>query len=624
MSEKYEKMSVVELRKAAKELGVKLGAGINKQGIIEKLAEAEEKAAPAPAVPASRLIRSAAIITDDEGEEEDDIPVLTPNPQVSRPAPARPAAQPGPSAGASSLSAISAKAPAFTMEGSRAWNNPRPYQNPAQNYSRSQAGWNAARPNQANMNQRPYGAMQQPARPAPAYTPRFGPEQTAQEQPQAADYRPAHYNAAPTQDYQPADSQGFAPQNAYNPGPANAYGQGGAYAPQQGGYPRQPAAPHYQNGPAPGPTLPELLSAGDVGDGEGILEMHPDGYGILRSPAGGKKDIYISSAQIRRFALRTGDHIVGKTRPQRDADRYIAMLYITDINGHAAEEVKARPSFDSFTAIYPKKRINLSGRSQDAALRLIDLLSPMGFGQRALIACGAKAQPREMLKKLAAAVCRNYPKSAVKVLLVNEAPEEVTELRDAIKADVIATTFDETPESQAKAFDLVTERCQRLVEDGKDVVLLVSSLNQMAKICNQLIPASARTLPSGLAAGALMRAKRLFGSARNTREAGSFTVIAFASGEGAQDAAVLDELRSVANMELPLNGETELGFDPLAVSTKKKELLLNEQEQHVERKIRELLSGLNAAEATAQLKSMLEKAETNEDLVQKFDGWMGL
>lgn len=604
MSEDFEKLSVLELRKLAKEMGVKLGAGINKQGIIEKLTEARgDEKDDAPQQPMHRPIRSAAIITDDEAED-DDIPVLTPNAPMSRPLTPRPAAAQTPATGASVLSGISAKAPAFTMEGSRAWNNPRPYQNSQPGYPRNQNSWNSRQPGAAGASsQRPYSAA--PQRPvAPSYTPRFGPEQSAPE-PQAAqptasnDYRPVHYSA-PAQDYQPADAQPFAPQQQdYN----------------------RPA--HYQAAPAPGPTLSELLTAGDVGDGEGVLEMHPDGYGILRSPVSGKKDIYIANAQIRRFALRTGDYVVGKTRPQRESDRYVAMLYITDINGHAAEEVKARPTFDSFTAIYPKKRINLSGRSQDAALRLIDLLCPIGFGQRALITCETKAQGTEMLKKLAAAVCRNYPKAQVKVLLVNESPEEVTEMRDALKADVIATTFDEAPEEQQRAFDLLTERAQRLVEDGRDVVLLLDSLTQMARICNQLIPATARTLQNGLAAGAMLRAKRLFGSARNTREAGTLTVIAFACGETALDNAALEEIKGTANLEMSLKQAFSVGFDPLAVRAKKSELLLTEQEKHVSDSLRAMLKDIDPKEALSQLLSMLDKTENNDDLVQKFDSWMG-
>ena len=609
MSQDFESMSVLELRKAAKDMGVKLGAGINKQGIIEKLQEAAQAQEPQEEnpMPAHRPIRSATLITDDESEDED-VPVLTPNPR-----PARPAASAAPASGASSLSTISAKAPAFTMEGSRAWHNPRPYQNSTPSYPRTQnTGWNAPRAAQPASNQRPYSSpapAQQPPRQAPAYSSRFGPDTTAaQESAPAGNYQPVNYGGAnQPQDYQP---QAAPQQNPYSsPAPAP--------------YARTSPA-HYQAAPAPGPSLPELLSAGDVGDGEGVLELHPDGYGVLRTQSAGKKDVYISNAQIRRFSLRTGDHIVGKSRPQRESDRYTAMLYITEINGHVPEEVKDRPAFETFTAIYPKKRINLAGRTQENALRLMDLLSPIGFGQRALITCSPKADKAGMLRKMAAAVSRNYPKAQVKVLLTDETPEEVTDVREALKADVIATTFDQSPEDQVKVFDLFIERAQRLVEDSRDVVVLLDSLNQMARICNQLIPATARTLNGGLAAGAMLRPRRMFGSARNTREAGTMTVIAFLTVENAFDQAVKEEIAGVANMTLNLDNATSLGFDPLAGKTRKQELLLTEQEASVSQKIRDMLKDTPAPEAAAQLLSMLEKTESNDDLVQKFDGWMSL
>ena len=620
MSEDFNSMSVIELRKAAKEMGVKLGAGINKQGIIEKLTEAREKAAPAaPALPAHRPVRSASIITDDEPEEED-VPVLTANVPVQRPAaprPATPASSPVPS----SLSGISAKAPAFTMEGSRAWHNPRPYQNAPGGYQRNQ-NWNTPRPAQTAPGARSYGApMQQQARPAaPSYVPRFGPEQPQEAQQPAY---PAQQQGYQQQGY-PQQQQGYQgyqqEQRGGYYGGARDYQPGEIRQEQQGGY-AHPSS--YRAAPAPGPSLPELLTAGDAGEGGGILEIQPEGYGLLRTKTPGKKDIYISAAQISRFSLRSGDRLTGRLRPQRESDRYTAMLYLTDINGHAAEENKNRPAFVNFTPIYPKKRINLSGRSQDSALRLIDLLSPIGFGQRALISCAPRADRTGMLKKLAAAVSRNYPKAAVRVLLVDEQPEDVTEMRDALKAEVSATTFDEPAEAQGKAVDLFVDQAQRLVEDGQDVVILVDSLTRLARLCNQLIPASARTLNGGLAAGALQRPKRCFGAARNTREAGSLTMIAFGCDETPLDHAVLEELGAVANMTLQLGAGEGLGFDPRKAVTRRDDLLLTPQELSVAQRIRAMTAGLSPEEAEKQLLSMLEKTESNEDLVQKFDSWMG-
>lgn len=579
MSEDFEKLSVIDLRRIAKEKGVKLGAGINKQGIIEKLLQAGGEQAPQTTRPASRPVRSAAIITDDEVDDED-VPVLTPNPQPPRPAP-RPAA--------SSLSTISSKAPAFTMEGSRAWHNPRPYQNASPTAPRNQQNtWGTPRPAQNSIQQRPYSAAPAaPARSAPVYPQRFGPNQPADapQQPPVQDYRPANV------DYQPGETAPVA---------------------------------YHRPASAPGMSLPELLSAGDVGDGEGVLELHPDGYGILRANRGGKKDIYISNAQIRRFSLRAGDYLVGKTRPQRENDRYAAMLYITDINGRAAEEIKNRPVFEDFTPLYPRKRINLSARSQDAALRLADLLSPIGFGQRALITCGPKGDKTGMLKKLAAAISRNYSKAQVKVLLIDVRPEEAAEMREQLKADVVGTTFDQSPQEQERAFDLLTQQAMRLVEDGKDVVVLVDSLTRMARVCNQTVPATARTLQGGLAAGAMLRAKKLFGAARNTKEGGTLTVIAFADTATALDQAALEEMQGTSNMELLLDGVGAVGFDPLAAHTQRVEAMAEEKEIQVADKIRGMFKDLSRDEAVAQLFSMLEKTSGNEDLIEKFDGWMSL
>ena len=628
MSEDFESMSVIQLRQAAKEMCVKLGAGINKQGIIEKLTEAakQHQEELPPVQPAAHPIRSATLITDEEGEDDEDVPVLTPNPAaraIPRPA-VRPAASVPTGAAApatSSLSSISAKAPAFTMEGSRAWHNPRAYQAPAPNYQRTQP-WGTRSPQQTQDNRTYTRAPQQrtESRPqaAPSYMPRFGPDQGAQEQ-HAPEYRQSTYTPAqdyaPRQEYrrdyvQPRDSASPA-QGSYSP------------APQQNNF-SHPA----------GPSLPELLAAGDVGDGEGVLEIQPDGYGILRAEKyqPGKKDVYISNAQIRRFSLRPGDHIAGKTRPQRETDRYSAMLYITEINGRPAEDSQSRPVFDTFTPIYPRKRINLSGRSQDMALRLMDLFCPIGFGQRALITVSPKTDRAALLKKLAAAIGRNHLKAQVMVLLCDEKPEDVTEMREAVKAEVIATTFDEAPETQARTFDMALERAQRLVEEGKDAVVLLDNLTRMARTCNLMIPSSARTLAGGLAAGAMQRPKRFFGAARNTREAGSLTVIALAVSDSANalNSAILEELDGTANMALTtaeaLAGSQALlpAFNPLQASTKRDDLLLSEKEMEIAGKVRAMLAAVSPEEAVSQLLSMMEKTENNEDFINKFDSWMSL
>ena len=672
MSEDFEKMTVVDLRRVAKEMGVKLGAGISKQGIIEKLTAASSPQDASSASGdsadsaseqdfAAHPIRSAAIITDDEPEDdEDDIPVLTPNPALQaapRPAP-RPAAaapaSPSPAPGASSLSNISSKAPAFTMEGSRAWHNPRAFQGQNPTYPRAQSQtqpW-SARPAQPAMgaeqrtyrmssSQRPDARTAQPR--STSYAPRFGPDQLESE-PQAPDYRSGAYAPAPQQDY--AARNDYAPRSDYSA--RQDYAPRSDYAPRQdyaapresnplspSSYGRsQQSAYYHKDLGVTNPAVPEMLATGECGDGEGVLELHPDGFGFLRADnfLPGKNDVYISNAQIRRFSLRSGDYIVGKTRPQRETDRYCAMLYITDINGHPAEEVQSRVAFEDLTPIYPKRRISLSGKGcDDPVLRIIDLLSPIGFGQRAMIVAPPKTGKTTLLKKLAGAIAKNHPKAHLMVLLVDERPEEVTDMKESVKAEVIYSPFDEPPESHARASELTLERALRLVEQKKDVIILTDSLTRMARAYNVIAPQNVRVLAGGLAAGAMNKPKRFFGAARNTKEGGTLTIIATALVDTGSkiDEAIFEEFKGTGNMELVLDRlPSEKRVFPavnlLRCGTRHDELLLSEKERDVAAKIRALLADASPAEAMGQLLSMLEKTETNEELADKFDQWMSM
>ena len=616
MSESMEKLSVIELRKIAKEKGIKLGAGINKQGIIERLREGmgEEAASPAdepvqiamqePAAP-PRPIRSAAIITDDEGEEDE--PVLTPNPgmRTVRPSP-RPA--PGAAAGqtGSTLGSISSKAPAFTLEGSQAWHNPRAYQ--GQSSYQHSSGW--SRPAQP-ADQRGYtrspmaarpDARPQPARPAqpPVTYSRFGPDQGRQE----PETRPAEYRQ-PAYAQQPA-AQDYAP-------PREAAPQGG-YAHASGGYPRKDAPS------LPSQGISEILAAGECGDGEGVLELHPDGYGFLRAEnyQPGKKDVYISNAQIRRFSLRTGDYITGKTRPQREADRYSAMLYITEINGGTPEEDQTRLNFDELTAVYPKRRMNLSGkRESDPMLRVMDLMAPLGFGQRLLIRAQAGADYGLLLRRMAAAIGKHHLKAHMMMLLVGERPEEVTEIRDGFKGEVVYSTFDEAPETQIKTVELAMERAMRLAEQKKDVVVFLDNVTRLARACSALNQTNARALPSGLTVGALSRVKKVFGAARSLKEGGSLTLIAVAqdrSGD-AVSANVLDELSEVSNAEWTLGPDTADRLLPLTGGfTLHDQDLFTEPEQQAAEKLRSAVQHDFALAA-----AILQKTESNEEFLEKAD-----
>lgn len=629
MSENFESMSVQKLRQVAKEMGVKLGAGINKQGIIEKLnaavaegkavPSAEESAAPVAPAPSAAPMRHAAIIADEEPEDEDDVPVLTPNPSMqgmTRPAVARPAARPAPANGtpASSLSTISPKAPTFTMEGARAWHNPRSYAPAGNGYQRpaTSNNWAPRAPQSSAPGEpRPYTRAPQPRydsrspqptqRPVPSYSAsRFGPEQQENE-PRQNDYRPYTPDySAPRQDY--AARNDYMPRTDYAPAPQQDYAA--------------PRSPYHHKDAAPvgTPAMADMLMTGECGDGEGVLEVHPDGYGFLRisNYRPGKNDIYVSNAQIRRFNLRTGDYISGKTRPQREGDRSSALLYITEVNGQAAEEAPKRLCFDELTALYPKRKMELMPRAgTDILLRMMDLMCPVGFGQRALVVAPARSGKTALLKRLAGAIGNRYLKAHLMVLLLDERPEDVTEVQEAVKGEVICSTVDETPETLTRVSEMTLERAQRLVEQKRDVVILVDSITKMVKAYNTLAPQTARTLPGGLAAGAMNKPKRFFGSARNTKEGGTLTIIALAQLDGANplDQAIVEELRAAANMECFIgkaSPKAELfpAVDFSRCSNRRVELLLSKEEQQAAEKMRQmwetdrpgLLAAMNATD----------------------------
>ncbi len=381
------------------------------------------------------------------------------------------------------------------------------------------------------------------------------------------------------------------------------------------------------------PAVPEMLATGECGDGSGILEIHPEGYGFLRAEnfLPGNKDVYVSIAQIRRFGLRTGDHIVGKTRPQREGDKYSALLYITEVNGIHPDELRDRVSFDDLTPIYPDKRITLENSTDntDLAIRLVDLIAPIGFGQRALIVAPPKAGKTTILSKIANAITRNYPDVHVMVLLVDERPEEVTDLRESIVGEVLASTFDELPENHVRLAEMVLERAQRLVEQKKNVVVLMDSITRLSRAYNAVAPQTGRAMSGGLAPGVLHKPKRFFGAARNVREGGSLTVIATALVEtgSRMDDIIFEEFKGTGNMELVLDRElSEKRVFPAVnlqkSGTRREDLLLNQKELEGIRSIRGVLSSANAKDATEQLLSMMEKTKCNDNLFAKLQDWI--
>ena len=587
----YEKMTVAELRKTAKEMGVKLASGMAKQAIIDRLKEADgarqdqEPAGPAvPAASAPRPVRTASIITDDEGEDSDDTPVLTVTSPI-RPARTQPVSRPAADREKpSSLSSISSKAPAFTLEGSKSWHNPRAYQ---PSYS--------SRPSYPS-SQRPYSGDKAGA---------------------DKGYSPRNYSPAPRSEYTGYASQAQQQPSRFGPEipdtgrearPAEADLHAGPQMPYRA-EPR-PAEPPAVQMPDPGrtestsPTVFEMLATGECGDGAGILEIHPDGYGFLRTESlnPGKKDVYVSNAQIRRFNLRSGDLITGKTRPQREGDRYSALLYITQVNGAAPEENSQRISFDSLTPIYPRKQIRFSEASPDnPLLKAIDIFCPIGYGQRAAIVAPPRSSEGALIASMAKAVSGLNPDAQLITLLIDARPEDVTEFKDQGISEVIYSTIESSPENQVHTAEMCIERAMRLVEQKKDVIVFLDSLTRLGRALNALAPATARSLAGGLAAGSTFRARKLFGAARNLREGGSLTIIALLNSTSQPlDDAILDDLRGTGNMCAVLKRARDGSALPDLSSsfTRKSELMLSEQEKSVADQLRAQIQEMEDPDAS--------------------------
>ncbi len=381
------------------------------------------------------------------------------------------------------------------------------------------------------------------------------------------------------------------------------------------------------------PAVPEMLAAGDCSEGQGILEIHPDGYGFLRAEnyLPGNHDVYVSIAQIRRFNLRTGDHVVGKTRPQREGDRYNAMLFITQINGMPPEQNAQRKPFDALIPVYPDERFKLESKKgkSDMALRLIDMLVPIGKGQRGMIVSQPKAGKTTLLKKIANAITTNHPEVHLIVLLIDERPEEVTDMKRSIDGEVVYSTFDEAPENHTRVSEMVLERAQRLTEQGKDVVVLLDSITRLARAYNLVIPPTGRSLSGGLDPGALHKPKRFFGAARNIENGGSLTIIATALVEtgSRMDDIIFEEFKGTGNMELHLDRKLSdrrifPAIDMYKSGTRREELLLTEMELDGEYQVRKMLGSTNNQETVEQLISMMEKTACNADFFARLKGWI--
>lgn len=369
----------------------------------------------------------------------------------------------------------------------------------------------------------------------------------------------------------------------------------------------------------------EVSESKEVNVTDGILDIHIDGYGFLRTNnfLSGDDDVYISPSQIRRFKMRTGDKITGITRDAKSGEKYKALLYVRKINDLDPEIANKRSDFDQLTPIYPEKRINLERKNGQLSTRLIDLIAPIGKGQRGMIVAQPKAGKTILLKEIANSVAANYPDSEIIVLLIDERPEEVTDMKRSIKGEVVFSTFDELPSHHIKVAEMVLNRAQRLVEQKKDVVILLDSITRLARAYNLTIPATGRTLSGGLDPGALHKPKKFFGAARNLEEGGSLTIIATALVEtgSRMDDVIFEEFKGTGNMELHLDRKlSEKRIFPAVdihkSGTRREDLLLSPEELEAVFSIRRALGNSSIQEVTEHVINALIKTKTNREFTE--------
>jgi transcription termination factor Rho len=361
---------------------------------------------------------------------------------------------------------------------------------------------------------------------------------------------------------------------------------------------------------------------------KGILEILPEGYGFLRT--GGylpsREDVYVSQTQIRRFEMTNGDLVQGQIRPPKEGEKYYSLLKIEAISGEDPDKARDRIPFENKTPIFPDKRFTLEYPKCAIAGRLIDLLAPIGKGQRALIVSPPKAGKTTILKNIANSITENSPETIIKVLLVDERPEEVTDMQRCVKGEVVASTFDEPPENHIRIAELLLEHCKRLVEGGHDVVILLDSITRLARAYNLVTPPSGRTLSGGLDPTCLHRPKRFFGAARNIEEGGSLTIIATALVDtgSRMDDIIYEEFKGTGNMELHLNRKLAdrrifPAIDVKLSGTRREELLLDEKELKRMWLLRKVMDNFDSSEGTEQLIERLKEFKTNKAFLDSAD-----
>jgi len=367
-----------------------------------------------------------------------------------------------------------------------------------------------------------------------------------------------------------------------------------------------------------------LLDSDTVLRGEGVLEILPEGYGFLRSQDWsylyGPDDIYVSPSQIKRFDLRTGDTVMGQVRPPKDGERYLALLKVEKVNFEEPERAKQRIAFDNLRPRYPDQRIRLERADGELSMRVMDMLCPIGKGQRGLIVSPPKAGKTILLQKLANSITENHPECALIVLLIDERPEEVTDMEENVQAEVISSTFDEPADRHVQVADMVIEKAKRLVEHGRDVVILLDSITRLARAHNTVVPHSGKILSGGVDANALQKPKRFFGAARNIEGGGSLTIIATALIEtgSRMDEVIFEEFKGTGNMEVVLDRRISdrriyPSIDVQRTSTRKEELLLDKDELNKVYLLRNFLADMPPVEAIEFLIERLKRTKSNKE-----------
>ena len=370
---------------------------------------------------------------------------------------------------------------------------------------------------------------------------------------------------------------------------------------------------------------------GGVVYGEGVLETLPDGFGFLRAPdytyLPGPDDIYVSPSQIRRFNLRTGDTISGQIRPPKDSERYFALLKVERVNGAGPELEFEKIIFDNLTPLYPMEKFKMEYATDNYATRVIDLMCPIGKGQRSLIVAPPRTGKTVLMQNIATALAKNHPEAILIVLLIDERPEEVTDMQRSVKGEVISSTFDEPAQRHVQVAEMVIEKAKRLVEHKHDVIILLDSITRLARAYNSVVPPSGKILSGGVDSNALHKPKRFFGAARNIEEGGSLTIIATALIDtgSRMDEVIFEEFKGTGNMELHLDRKLSdkrvfPAIDINKSGTRKEDLLLPKEVLNRMWILRKLLAPLNTVDGMEFLLDKIEKTKTNQDFIQSMNG----